>query len=63
MYESIAPVWEANHMWLIIAIVILFVGFPEIYTTHVYVSSYSFGFNACGIIAEEQLLPSDIMMQ
>ncbi|WP_292009248.1 cytochrome d ubiquinol oxidase subunit II [Chryseobacterium sp.] len=33
MYESIAPVWEANHMWLIIAIVILFVGFPGIYTT------------------------------
>jgi len=33
MYESIAPIWEANHMWLIIAIVILFVGFPEIYTT------------------------------
>ncbi|MCB4235344.1 cytochrome d ubiquinol oxidase subunit II [Kaistella anthropi] len=33
MYESIAPVWEANHMWLIIAIVILFVGFPQIYTT------------------------------
>jgi cytochrome d ubiquinol oxidase subunit II len=31
--QSIAPVWEANHMWLIIAIVILFVGFPEIYTT------------------------------
>lgn len=33
MYESIAPIWEANHMWLIIAIVILFVGFPTIYTT------------------------------
>ncbi|SFH88961.1 cytochrome d ubiquinol oxidase subunit II [Halpernia frigidisoli] len=33
MYESIAPVWEANHMWLIIAIVILFVGFPNIYAT------------------------------
>lgn len=32
MYESIAPIWEANHMWLIIAIVILFVGFPEIYS-------------------------------
>ena len=31
MYESIAPVWEANHMWLIIAIVVLFVGFPRIY--------------------------------
>lgn len=33
MYEAIGPVWEANHMWLIIVIVILFVGFPEIYTT------------------------------
>ena len=31
MYNSIGPVWEANHMWLIIAIVILFVGFPLIY--------------------------------
>lgn len=31
-YRAIGPVWEANHMWLIIAIVILFVGFPDIYT-------------------------------
>ena len=35
--NSIAPIWEANHMWLIIAVVILFVGFPTIYTT---VSTY-----------------------
>ena len=33
MYESMAPVWEANHMWLIIAIVIMFVGFPVVYAT------------------------------
>lgn len=33
MYRAIGPVWEANHMWLIIAIVILFVGFSRIYTT------------------------------
>lgn len=33
MYHAIGPVWEANHMWLIIAIVILFVAFPTIYTT------------------------------
>ncbi|MBC7849695.1 MAG: cytochrome d ubiquinol oxidase subunit II [Chitinophagaceae bacterium] len=33
LYKAIGPIWEANHMWLIIAIVILFVGFPEIYTT------------------------------
>jgi cytochrome d ubiquinol oxidase subunit II len=32
-YNAIGPIWEANHMWLIIAIVILFVGFPQIYTT------------------------------
>ncbi|AGA78586.1 cytochrome d ubiquinol oxidase subunit II [Echinicola vietnamensis] len=31
-YQAIGPIWEANHMWLIITIVILFVGFPEIYT-------------------------------
>jgi cytochrome bd ubiquinol oxidase subunit II len=31
--HAIAPVWEANHIWLIIAIVILFMGFPKIYTT------------------------------
>lgn len=30
--HAMGPVWEANHMWLIIAIVILFVGFPKIYT-------------------------------
>lgn len=33
MYEAIGPIWEANHMWLIIAVVILFVGFPAIYST------------------------------
>ncbi|AHF15326.1 cytochrome d ubiquinol oxidase subunit II [Niabella soli] len=33
MYRAIGPIWEANHMWLIIAIVVLFVGFPVIYST------------------------------
>lgn len=33
LYRAMGPIWEANHMWLIIAIVILFVGFPVIYTT------------------------------
>jgi cytochrome bd ubiquinol oxidase subunit II len=32
LYHAIGPIWEANHMWLIIAIVILFVGYPVIYT-------------------------------
>ena len=30
-YRALGPVWEANHMWLVLAIVILFVGFPEAY--------------------------------
>lgn len=32
-YRAMGPIWEANHMWLIIAIVVLFVGFPDIYAT------------------------------
>lgn len=32
MHKSTAPIWEANHMWLILAIVILFVGFPGNYS-------------------------------
>ncbi|UKJ05983.1 cytochrome d ubiquinol oxidase subunit II [Solitalea lacus] len=32
-YRAIGPIWEANHMWLIITIVILFVGFPVVYST------------------------------
>lgn len=31
--KAIAPVWEANHIWIILAIVILFNGFPRVYTT------------------------------
>jgi cytochrome d ubiquinol oxidase subunit II len=29
--KAIGPIWEANHMWLIIIVVILFMGFPDIY--------------------------------
>lgn len=31
--EAMGPVWEANHIWLILVIVVLFVGFPTIFTT------------------------------
>lgn len=27
--HAIAPIWEANHVWLIVVIVLLFVGFPQ----------------------------------
>lgn len=29
--HAIGPIWEANHVWLILAIVILFTGFPPAY--------------------------------
>ncbi len=31
--RAIAPVWEANHVWVILAVVILFNGFPTVYTS------------------------------
>lgn len=31
--EAMGPVWEANHMWLILVVVILFMGFPAIFIT------------------------------
>ena len=30
--KAMAPMWEANHMWLIIAVVILFNAFPSVYS-------------------------------
>lgn len=29
--EAIAPIWEANHVWLILVVVLLFVAFPNAY--------------------------------
>jgi cytochrome d ubiquinol oxidase subunit II len=31
--KSIGPIWEADHVWLILVVVILFVGFPRAYAT------------------------------
>jgi len=31
--KAMAPVWEANHVWLILAVVILFTGFPSVYSS------------------------------
>lgn len=30
-YKAIGPVWEANHMWLVLSVVILFVAYPRAY--------------------------------
>ena len=31
--KAMAPVWEANHVWLILAVVILFTAFPAVYSS------------------------------
>jgi cytochrome d ubiquinol oxidase subunit II len=31
--HSIGPVWEANHVWLIFALVLLWTGFPEVFAS------------------------------
>jgi cytochrome d ubiquinol oxidase subunit II len=31
--EAIAPIWEANHVWLILVIVLLFTAFPRAFST------------------------------
>ena len=38
--KAIAPIWEANHIWLILAVVILFNGFPLVFavlTTYLHI--------------------------
>jgi len=30
--DSIAPIWEANHVWLIVVVVVLFTGFPAVFS-------------------------------
>ena len=31
--DAIGPIWEANHVWLILVIVLLFTGFPSAFGT------------------------------
>jgi cytochrome d ubiquinol oxidase subunit II len=31
--DSLAPIWEANHVWLIVVVVMLFTAFPSVYAT------------------------------
>ncbi len=38
--RAMAPVWEANHIWLILVVVILFMAFPPVYlilSTHLFI--------------------------
>jgi cytochrome d ubiquinol oxidase subunit II len=31
--KAIAPIWEANHIWIILALVIVFVAYPKVHVS------------------------------
>lgn len=31
--HAVAPVWEANHVWIILVVVVIFNGFPQVFST------------------------------
>lgn len=46
--ESIGPVWEANHVWLIFALVVVWTGFPQVFaavasTLYIPLTAVAFG--------------------
>jgi len=46
--DSIGPVWEANHVWLIFALVVVWTGFPEVFaaiasTLYIPLTAVAFG--------------------
>src|SRR6478752_5100460 len=48
--HSIGPVWEANHVWLIFALVVLWTGFPEAFASITLTLFVPLTFAALGIV-------------
>jgi cytochrome d ubiquinol oxidase subunit II len=48
--ESLAPVWEANHVWLIFCLVMLFTGFPTAFAAIMTTLYIPLGLAALGIV-------------
>jgi cytochrome bd ubiquinol oxidase subunit II len=49
--ESLAPVWEANHVWLIFCLVMLWTGFPTAFAAIMTTLYIPLGLAALGIVA------------
>jgi len=49
--ESLAPVWEANHVWLIFCLVMLWTGFPPAFAAIMTTLYIPLGLAALGIVA------------
>ena len=50
LQATLAPIWEANHVWLIAVVVILFVGFPKVYAALTTVFFFPVSLALLGII-------------
>src|SRR5260370_8538320 len=48
--KAIAPIWEANHVWLILVIVILFTGFPRAFAAMMTALNIPFTLMLIGIV-------------
>jgi cytochrome d ubiquinol oxidase subunit II len=48
--QSLAPVWEANHVWLIFCLVMLWTGFPQVFTAIMTTLYIPLGLAALGIV-------------
>src|SRR3954451_4496121 len=48
--ESLAPVWEANHVWLIFCLVMLWTGFPRAFAAIMTTLYVPLGLAALGIV-------------
>src|SRR3954452_4267971 len=49
--EALAPVWEANHVWLIFCLVMLWTAFPRAFAAIMTTLYIPFGLAALGIVA------------
>ncbi|WP_324273161.1 cytochrome d ubiquinol oxidase subunit II [Blastococcus brunescens] len=56
--EALGPVWEANHVWLIFCLVMLWTGFPQAFAAIMTTLYIPLGLAALGIVARGAGSPS-----
>src|SRR5216117_3995369 len=52
--DAIGPIWEANHVWLILVIVLLFTGFPGAFATMMTALNIPITVMLLGIVRSEE---------
>lgn len=60
--HAIGPIWEANHVWLILAIVVLFTGFPPAYARITTILHVPLFLMLLGIVQYPHLIKPDLTL-